>query len=131
MLSEVSNDPPIQECRAAAEDNLNSEVNSTDKGIQALQNEKDRVARQKEKLKEQLRFFEDVTLADVTIDEDNLTQLSATSRTMVQSIKGVEPLKIGAKVLRQICVSLSINRYRIRLIRGRGSIRVPIIGRSH
>ena len=60
MLSEVSNDPPIQECRAAAEDNLNSEVNSTDKGIQALQNEKDRVARQKEKLKEQLRFFEDV-----------------------------------------------------------------------
>ena len=72
MLSEVSNDPPIQESRAAAEDNLNSEVNSTDKGIQALQNEKDRVARQKEKLKEQLRFFEDVTLADVTIDDSGI-----------------------------------------------------------
>ena len=111
MLLEVLNDPPIQECCGAAEDNLNSKVDSTNKGIQALQNEKERVARQKEKQKEQLRFFKDVTLADVTIDEDNLIPLSATSRTMVQSIKGVEPSKIAAKVLRQMCIILKLNSY--------------------
>jgi len=108
-VSTQPDDPPIQECHAAAQDNIHFEVDSPNKGTHA----KERQAPQNEKIKQQLRFFEDVTLGDVTIDEDNLIPLFANSasRTMVQGIKGVEPSKIGAKVLAQICRFLKLNNY--------------------
>jgi len=98
-VSTQPDDPPSQECQ----------VVSPNKGTHA----KERQARQTEKIQQQLKFFEDVTLGDVTIDEDNLIPLSANSasRTMVQGIKGVEPSKIGAKVLAQICRFLKLNNY--------------------
>ena len=108
-VSTQPDDPSIQECHAAAQDNINFEFDPPNKGTHA----KERQARQNEKIKQQLRFFEDVTLGDVTIDEENLIPFFANSasRTMVQGIKGVEPKKIGAKVLGQICRFLKLNNY--------------------
>ena len=109
MISEVTNDSPYEEYHAATKDNLDSKIDSWNKETQA----KERQVRQNEKIKQQLRFFENVTLADVTIDQNNLILLSANSisRTMVQGIKNIEPSKIGSKVLRQICRILKLNNY--------------------
>ena len=57
-----------------------------------------------------MKFFDNVTLPDVTIDQQNMVSLTqhSTTCTAVQSIQGIKPSKIGAKVLCQICVIFKI-----------------------
>ena len=100
----VANTPPTSPASLESPPNPNLTLNL---------NSQDRFDHQKEKIKNQMRFFENVTLADVKIDQENMVSLTlhSTTRTMVQSIRGIEPSKIGAKVLRQICVILKLQNY--------------------
>uniref|UniRef100_A0A7S2VZ35 Uncharacterized protein n=1 Tax=Eucampia antarctica TaxID=49252 RepID=A0A7S2VZ35_9STRA len=80
----------ILECHAAAQKFLDSGLPATLERRQARQNEK---------IKQQLRFFEDVIFADVTIDKENLVPLSvrSTSRKMVHASRVSDHKKLDPR----------------------------------